>query len=926
VKTHVAHVAFNRGLLSKYGLARLDLKVAALAAETMTNWMPRALGSMMLRPGLGFIGRTHSDNAVVLIPFVFSTTDTALLELSSGGIMRVWINDALLMKVAGVTTTIGSPTFTPLAGVWDDIDELATESNDNDNKLNLTGNGYNSAGRRQTVTVPGGSLNKEHRLRIIVERGPVTFRCGSTAGGDEYIEETQLRTGTHSLAFTPTGNFHVEFTSSSRAVKLVTSIAVETFGTGIFNITTPWVGDQDYLRELRWDQSGDVVFVAKSGQQTMRIERRDNNSWSIVDYAPTDGPFLQENITPISIATTGQAGDITLTSSRKYFRSSHVGALFQLTQNGQAVLHDLAGGDQFTDSIRITGVGEPGRNFELTFTGTWVGTLTLQRSFDDGVTWEKRESWTTNQFQTRTDSNDGQVVLYRVGFVGSHYTSGIATVQITANGGGSTGVVRVTSYISETQVTAAVQDRPGTKGGIKPQLGGTDGTTFWAEGAWSQRRGFPTSLVLHDGRLFLAGQATLWGSISDAFESHDDATEGDSGPINRTLGSGPVDNINWLLSLVLLVMGADGAEIPVRASTQDEVLTNTNIKLKASSNQGSAAVPGVAVNDVGFFVHRSGTRLMKLLLNENYNYVAEDQSALIYDTVSPGIVRLAVQRQPDTRVHCVLSDGRVGVLVFDKTEEVAAWVLVQMGSYFTGVGDEEGIVQDVVVLPGTPEDQVYYVVSGVSLLEGGSYHAIVKWAREDECRGGTLNKQADRFMLYSGAATLTVSGLTAFGNGAEVVVWADGTDRSPTDPATGLQTKYVVTGQSITVTVGPAFTQAVIGLPYTADYKSSKLAYGSGLGSALNQPKIINQLGLLLADTHNRGLQYGQDFDHLDFMPLVESMDAVGADVVHSVYDEDSFPLNGTWDTDTRLCLRAQAPRPCNVLAALMVLDEVDKN
>jgi len=30
---------------------------------------------------------------------------------------------------------------------------------------------------------------------------------------------------------------------------------------------------------------------------------------------------------------------------------------------------------------------------------------------------------------------------------------------------------------------------------------------------------------------------------------------------------------------------------------------------------------------------------------------------------------------------------------------------------------------------------------------------LEKWAKETECRGGTLNKQADAFLTYSGAST-----------------------------------------------------------------------------------------------------------------------------------------------------------------------------
>jgi hypothetical protein len=896
MKEHVAHVAFNRGLLSKYGLSRVDLKRASLSAEIMTNWMPRALGSMMLRPGLGYIGTVLNNAVAIHIPFIFATSDTALLELTDS-VMRVRVNDALVSRPA-VTTTVAETTFATLVS-WTDIDELGAVSDNTGGKLNLTGTGYNSAGRQQLVTVPAPSLNVQHALRIVVERGPVTFRCGSTSGGDEYVEETELKAGTHSLTFTPTGNFYVEFTSVDRAVKLVTSITVE--GAGIFTLPTPWV--QADLSLLRWDQSGDVVFVACADKRPRRIERRDGNSWSLVEYAPKNGPFKTENITPIAIRPSAQAGNITLTSTRKFFKADHVGALMQLTSNGQVVTQLLAGQDQFTDPIRVTGVGEQARQYITTVSGTWMGRLTLQRSHDDGVTWTEFFFWTANvgPGQVEAEPLDNETVLLRIGFIAADYVSGSAQVTISNKAGGITGVARITSFVSQTVVNAEV---------LVP-LGGRDGTTLWSEGAWSDREGFPTAVALFDGRLCFAGKAEFWASESDAFEGFDDTEDGDAGPINRTIGRGPVDTINWMLPLDQLVLGAEGAEIPVRATTQDEPITNTALKLKSTSDVGSAAVAAIKINEIGFFVDLSGAQLMRLDRNENGNYVAESQSQLIYDTVFPGIVRLAVQRRPDTRVHCVLDDGTVGVLVYDKVEEVAAWLLIET----------DGIVEDVVVLPGTKEDQVYYLVNRT--IDGDTVRNLEKWAREDECRGTSLNKQADSFVLYSGAATLTVTGLTHL-EGEAVVVWADGTDRSPEDDD-GVQLTYTVTAGSITVTSGAAFTSAVIGLPYRARWKSAKLAYGSGMGSALNQPKHITQLGLVLANTHARGLKYGQDFDHLETMPLVEDMAEVDADAIHSAYDKDSIPLNHTWDTDSRLCLEAHAPRPCNVLSALMVLDEHDK-
>ena len=85
-------LAFNRGLISSLGLARVDLKRTALSAEVMTNWMPRTLGSMMLRPGLQYLGTTRSNARAVYLPFIKATDDKALVELTAST-MRVWVDD-----------------------------------------------------------------------------------------------------------------------------------------------------------------------------------------------------------------------------------------------------------------------------------------------------------------------------------------------------------------------------------------------------------------------------------------------------------------------------------------------------------------------------------------------------------------------------------------------------------------------------------------------------------------------------------------------------------------------------------------------------------------------------------------------------------------------------------------------------------------
>jgi hypothetical protein len=103
-------------------------------------------------------------------------------------------------------------------------------------------------------------------------------------------------------------------------------------------------------------------------------------------------------------------------------------------------------------------------------------------------------------------------------------------------------------------------------------------------------------VALVEGRLGWAGNSKVWLSVSDAYESYDDSTVGDSGPITRTIGAGPVDNVNWMVAAERLLFGTDSAEWAMRSSSEDEILTPTNANPKRFSTQGSATV-NVAVMD-----------------------------------------------------------------------------------------------------------------------------------------------------------------------------------------------------------------------------------------------------------------------------------------------------------------------------------------
>lgn len=888
-----ATVALNRGLISRFALARVDLARTGLAAEQMTNWRPRVLGSMSIRPGTQYLGTTYNNAKAKTFPLIYTDTESARLELTEGK-LRIWRDDALVTRVA-VTASITNGAFTSDVTGWTDNDESGGASTWlTGGYLALLGNGTNAAIRDQQVTV--NEVNTQHALRIVIARGPVILRVGSTSGGDEYITETTLGTGTHSLTLTPTGNFYIRLMNRRLFTSLVDSVTIES--AGVLTLDTPWQEtDLSKIRLSQQSQSADVAYVACDGFQQRKIERRSNNSWSIVLYEPETGPFRLINATPITLTPSALTGDITLTASKAFFRSTHVGALFRVQSTGQTVTASITAEDTFTDPIRVAGVGTT-RSFAIFLSNTFVATVTLQQSVGAPGTWvDISPTYTIPQSTNYDDTLDNQIIYYRIGVKAGNFTSGTVNASLVYSSGSITGVARVTAYSSTTSVSAVVLQA----------MGAVTASSDWWEGAWSDFRGWPSAVTLYEGRLWWAGRDKIYASIVDAFEDFNDDFEGDAGPISRSIGEGPVQTINWLLPLNRLMLGtlsnsaaiqalkvAGNSVLSGRSSSFDEPLTPTNFNLKN-------AAAGAA------FVQRSGQRLMMLNFDINEgDYKPDDMTVAVPDLCSIGITHIAIQYQPDLRIYCQRTDGTYAMMIHDKAENVICWV------------EEEtsGVVEDINVLPGTTEDQVYLTVKRT--INGSTVRYHEKFSLESQCGGRPAAYLADAHHRYSGAATTTITGLSHL-EGEEVVVWGWNTDAPFTDDdgnviGRDLGTFTVSSGQI--TGLAAEVTNACVGLSYKASFKSAKQAFAAALGTPLNQPKRIDHLGLIMADTHAQGVQFGPDFDHLDDLPAIEDGDEeINPDTIHIAYDRAMHPFEDEWRTDARVCLLAQSPRPATILA-----------
>jgi hypothetical protein len=903
--------ALNAGEVSAATLARVDQEKAKLWSETQENLFPFTIGKAMMRQGTTYLGSAKTAaNRVREIPFVKSLSTQAGIEMSSA-LLRIWVDDELV-TIESVTSTVTNGDFSSSTG-W----TLATVGDATAN-INSTVSGAlymacpNRGGTAScTRSVSTSSSGTQHTLKIVVTRGPVTFRCGSTSGDDDYVEETTLDTGTHYLSFTPSGSYHPYFSTRREPGVIVDSVEVASAGTMEF--TAPWTETE--LRQIQYAESADIMYLCHINWQPRKIERRGDASWSLVLYKFEDGPFTTDRTAKVRIKPAATRGNTTLTADANFFRPEHVGTLFRITHDRFSATFGLGGEEAYTDAWRVTGIKEGGgnyndRNFDYSTTGTWVGTVTMHRSLDSADAGFRQTGYddggsdpdfTSNQLLVSHagDAEENNIAIwYRLGFEAGDYTSGSIQISITYDGHSGSGVCRVTAYNSATSVDVEVL----------VDFKNTFYEEHWQEGEFSDRRGWPSAVTFHDGRLVFDREDKFRASESDAFDKFNLETEGDSASIQRNVAtSGAVFSVNALVSLSRLIILTDGAEVPARSDAFDAPLTATNIAMKEADNVGSARRSPAKIGKRGFFIARSGVKLYRLVYNfEQQDYDSDDITEMHEDLGEDhsGFEELAVQRHPQPYLWAVMGDGEVGILLTSPKHQIDGWIR------FVTDGD----VESVAIYPRATEDRVYLWVKRT--INGSTVRYREKLCLRSEALGAATTKLAD-CGTFTAAASSTVTaaqlasetGLVAWGTNASGVSGFIGTLSS--DGSTG----SLSADASGNISLGGTYTNVFVGLPYRGRYKSAKLAYGSEGGTALMARKIISEVGLLLMDVHRDALRVGPSLTALTkyIIKSDTGIDLTDALAVKETHDAILQPASGSWSPDARVCFQVNAGHPATI-------------
>lgn len=675
-----------------------------------------------------------------------------------------------------------------------------------------------------------------------------------------------------------------------------------------YEVATPYL--EADIPQLQFRQINSVMYITHPSYPQKKLSCFGDTSWTFTDISWTYPALLDQNIdSTLTITPSGATGAITLTASSALFNSLLVGAYFELAykRDGSNITLDISTNAGTVDSSTIRVKGD----WSIVTANYWYGTLRVQRSLDNGSTWE-----TIREFVSKADRNangSGTELtdcLLRMEWVpaGNPFATpdpwtGTAPVNyVKAQAKLETsqvfvaGVVQVTAYTDTTHVSASVIT-------ATPGLPATTATAYWSEGAWSPYRGYPRAVGLFEQRILYAGTTykpnTVWGSVSADFENFAYGDTDDSA-LAFQIADAEQNPVQWLAPLSKIHVGTTGAEHAMSSANTDEPLTPNNVTIRTQSSYGSESIVALKIDNGIVFVQRQGRRLRELRDASPYgnpaDFVCPDLTLYAEHITTGGITQMAFARLPDPLIYAIRADGQMPVMTYNREQNILAWA-----RYVTA-----GLFESVSSSYGSPTDDVYVIVKRTINGVTKRFVEVFEADSVDKINMGYV----DCAYRITGAASNTKTAAHLPNTAVKVV--ADGVAYDLTTDGSGVAT--LPNGGTASVwNIGLAYTGTL--LPMKID---SMLANGTSQGRQRN----ISEICIRFKDA--LGIKFGyslSQLDEVDFRQRADNMDQTPPLFTGDV----SLPWNGIHDQSSDVYIYQDQPFQATVLALIPILEYLGK-
>ncbi|MCL2629521.1 MAG: hypothetical protein FWD33_02420 [Alphaproteobacteria bacterium] len=244
----------------------------------------------------------------------------------------------------------------------------------------------------------------------------------------------------------------------------------------------------------------------------------------------------------------------------------------------------------------------------------------------------------------------------------------------------------ISEYVSPTQVKVFSNS-------ASPAMP-TGTVTDWSESVFSDRRGWPKSIALHQNRLVFGGTKSfpnfVWMSRTGDHMNFDAGTGLDNQAVILSLLAGRPQSITSIQSGENLEVLTDMGEWSIKGApiTPSEALIRQHTDIGSSMD---IHVPPSRVDGATIFIGRTGNELRELRLdNLSDSYSATDLSTLSRDIM--GTATGMTYHQETKRLLIVMQDGTMAVLKKDDNLEILGWSTYKTDGEFKSVAVSKGQV------------------------------------------------------------------------------------------------------------------------------------------------------------------------------------------------------------------------------------------
>jgi hypothetical protein len=715
--------------------------------------------------------------------------------------------------------------------------------------------------------------------------GGALFRSGTL-----FIAETKDSSKASRLIpfnFSTTTTYALEF--GHLYIRFYTAGAQVTSAGSPYEIVSPYTETQ--LFQIQFKEINDVVYLVHPELAPRKLSRLAATNWTLTEVEWVYPPLLDENDTTttlqipavgsgslvtgrtykiVSVGTsnfvavgaasntvgvvftatgttagTGTALQTTgagasIVSSSSLFVAGHVGAYFELKHLREAakVEIDISGsaGTTTSDVIRVKG------EWALVTSERWYGELKVQRSLDNGTTWETFRTFTARSDRNvNVSGNQETAAQFRLVFTaaGDPYGASAWTGTAPTNYVKARAALEVAdAYIAGLVKITAVGSGTSATCTILAEVEASTTTKIWSEGAWSTVRGYPRSVALYEQRMIYGGTATkpttIWGSVTADFDNFA-YSEFDDAAFAYHIAATEQNPVQWIATLDYINVGTSGGEFSARSGNGEEPLTPSNMAVRGGTNYGSEFQRALKVDDAMIFLQRQGSRIRELFEQSPYvntnDRRSSDLTLLAEHMTETGVVQMDFARLPDGQLYVIRGDGRMAVCTYNREQNITAWA-----RYIT-----PGSFQSVACVYGTPADTVYVIVRRIINNSIKRYVEVFTANLADKTQGVFM----DSAKTYSfGSPSTSCTGLDHL-EGERVSVVADGAVVSNAFSGEGA----VLTVSGGQITLPTAATTVRVGAAYGGKLKPMKLDLLMANGTSQGRKRRISEVVVRFKDT-----------------------------------------------------------------------------